>query len=59
MADNIPNEYDALAVDLAAAAPAPTYRFVLDWMQRVPGRAISFDYWARGNYLRRVIHNHN
>src|SRR6266849_1093649 len=35
----------------------PTYAMVLDWMRSSPGRAVSFDIWARGNYTRHVIHS--
>lgn len=35
--------------------PPPNYAAALDWMQVLEGRAVSFDIWARGNYMRRLI----
>lgn len=51
-AHSYPDEGASLLTDV----PPPTYDMVLDWMKTAPGRAVSFDIWARGNYLRRVIH---
>lgn len=37
--------------------PVPEYNLLLDWMRAIGGRAVSLDFWARGNYARRLIHN--
>lgn len=29
---------------------------VLDWMKAISGKPISFDYWARGNYIKHVLY---
>lgn len=39
------------------AAEAPQYTRALRWMKRLSGRAASLDFWARGNYARRLIAN--
>ncbi len=35
----------------------PQYSSVLRWMKSLSGRAVSLDFWARGNYARRLIAN--
>ncbi|MDP2895083.1 MAG: hypothetical protein Q8Q12_00820 [bacterium] len=35
----------------------PSYGAVLDWMRVTKGRSVSFDFWARGNYTRRLLRN--
>jgi hypothetical protein len=34
----------------------PSYKAALDWMQAIEGRHVSYDFWQRGNYTRRLIH---
>lgn len=34
----------------------PAYHSVLDWMRSTDGRAVSYDFWSRGNYTRRLIY---
>lgn len=44
-------------LSLTEDAPLPRYQQILDWMRAMPNRAISFDIWARGNYMLRLIDN--
>lgn len=34
----------------------PSYRGALDWMRVASGPHVSYDFWQRGNYTRRLIH---
>jgi len=34
----------------------PSYQAALDWMQAIDGPHASYDFWQRGNYTRRLIH---
>ena len=56
-----PFSYPADPFDVSAfpdgRPPAPDYRRLLSWMHSVGGRSASLDFWARGNYARRLIHN--
>ncbi len=53
--------YPATPFDLSSypsgKPPAPKYDLLLDWMKSARGRSASLDFWARGNYARRLIHN--
>lgn len=52
-----PFAYPARPLDKDARFIPPCYEEVLDWMQRIGFRSASLDYWARGNYARRIVHH--
>ncbi|MCX7009098.1 MAG: hypothetical protein NTY53_17930, partial [Kiritimatiellaeota bacterium] len=43
--------------DLNTPVEEPSYSVVLEWMKGTKGRRVSFDFWARGNYMRRLLRN--
>lgn len=43
--------------DVSGPLESPSYSTVLDWMKITKGRHVSFDFWARGNYTRRLLLN--
>jgi hypothetical protein len=51
------NPYPSEPPQLSAGdVEAPNYSDVLDWMRAINWRTVSLDMWARGNYVRRIIH---
>jgi hypothetical protein len=52
-----PFAYRAAPLENSDTAIAPRYDDALDWMRDLAGRAASLDFWARGNYARRLIAN--
>jgi predicted outer membrane lipoprotein len=44
-------------VSLRTEVSPPSYQVALDWMKELPARHVTFDIWARGNFMRRVIHH--
>lgn len=44
-------------VELIQDVSAPSYGNVMEWMKDNDGRHVLFDFWARGNYTRRIIHH--
>lgn len=46
-------------VDLYDEVTRPSYEDVMGWMQCCEGRNVAFDFWARGNYTRRLIYHRN
>lgn len=49
--------YEAETIDLFAHVERPSYEAVLDWMKAAEGPHVSFDFWARGNFTRRLIYH--
>lgn len=43
--------------DLTSPEKDPSYSAVLEWMKGTKGRRVTFDFWARGNYMRRLLLN--
>jgi len=44
-------------IDLAQTVESPLYGDVIDWLKVTSqGRNVVFDFWARGSYTRRLIH---
>ncbi|MEK6408904.1 MAG: hypothetical protein AABN34_18430 [Acidobacteriota bacterium] len=53
-------DYEDAKVDLFQEVSQPSYEGVIDWMRSCAGgRNIAFDFWARGNYTRRLIYQRN
>lgn len=52
-----PFAYPAAPFEDAEKAPSPRYDLLVRWMKRISGRAATIDYWARGNYARRLLTN--
>jgi len=50
-------DYDEGLFDLSLDVSPPSYSAVLEWMRTTIGRRVTFDYWARGNFTRRLIHH--
>ena len=44
-------------VELAADHGEPSLDHILKWMNCCPSKAVAYDVWARGNYVRRLIYN--
>ncbi len=45
---------------IAAKVEEPSYSACLGWMQELTeDRAITLDFWARGNFVRRMLHHRN
>ena len=58
--DDWKKAYTDAHVSLEAQVDAPSYEACLSWMNEIPeARAVTFDFWSRGNYTRRLIHNRN
>lgn len=49
-------DYVDAKVDLYQEVSAPSYENVMEWMRGCGGRHVAFDFWARGNYTRRLIY---
>lgn len=49
-----PFSYPATPFQHGADVPRPRYSDLVTWMRHLSGRAASLDYWARGNYARRL-----
>lgn len=49
-------DYVDAKVDLYQEVSEPSYNNVMDWMRGCDGRHVAFDFWARGNYTRRLIY---
>ena len=47
--------YEGPPLNLAHEVSQPSYVAVLDWMKSTAGPHVSFDFWARGNYTRRLL----
>ncbi len=43
--------------DINTPVEAPSYAAVMDWMKATNGRHVTYDFWARGNYMRRLLYN--
>lgn len=52
-----PFVYPCLPWQDAETAALPQYTRAMRWMRRLRGRSVSLDFWARGNYARRLIAN--
>jgi hypothetical protein len=52
-------DYVGAKVDLFQEVSEPSYQGVMDWMRSSGGRSVIFDFWARGNYTRRLIFQRN
>jgi hypothetical protein len=45
-------------IDLKGPVDEPSYAACLDWMRALPETtSATFDFWSRGNFIRRLIHN--
>jgi hypothetical protein len=53
------SDYVGATVDLYQEVSEPSYEGVMDWMRSSGGRSVIFDFWARGNYTRRLIFQRN
>lgn len=52
--------HENASYDLHMPVQAPSYNVCLDWMNELPGPcAVTFDFWSRGNFTRRLIYNRN
>jgi hypothetical protein len=51
--------YENAKVILLQDVSPPSYQNVLDWMKITKDRHVAFDFWARGNYTRRLIYQRN
>lgn len=50
--------YDDARVNLASEVKRPSYEAALEWMEAIPKqKAVSFDFWNRGNYTRHLLYN--
>jgi len=48
-----------MKVDLSQEVSQPSYESFINWMKDSGGRNIAYDFWARGNYTRRLIYQRN
>jgi hypothetical protein len=51
--------YENAKVVLLQDVSPPSYQNILDWMKVTRDRHVAFDFWARGNYTRRLIYQRN
>lgn len=49
--------YKDASLDLDLRVEAPSYEVCLDWMLSAPDREMTVDFWARGNFVRRLLHH--
>lgn len=50
-------EYKEGGFSLYQEVSQPSYQVALDWMRTLEAPHITLDFWARGNYTRRLIYN--
>lgn len=46
-------------VNLFENVHQPSYKVALDWMKVIEHPQVTYDFWARGNYTKRMIYNRN
>lgn len=51
-----PDDYEGGKLALSEQVSAPRYEHVMAWMEEAGDCEITFDFWARGNYTRRLLH---
>jgi hypothetical protein len=51
--------YENANVTLLQDISPPSYQNVWDWLKITKDRHVAFDFWARGNYTRRLIYQRN
>jgi len=53
-------DYADTKIDLYQEVSQPSYENIMNWMKHtISGRCMTYDFWARGNYTRRMIHQRN
>lgn len=58
--ENRQKNYEDAHYNLQVPVQVPSYGICLDWMNELPGScAVTFDFWSRGNYTRRLLYNRN
>lgn len=51
------DRYPGAQLDITVSVEAPLYGECLDWMGELPdSRAATLDFWARGNFVRHLLH---
>ena len=49
-------EYHGARLEISTQVTGPSYSACLGWMREIPDRPITLDFWARGNFIRRLLY---